>query len=98
MLNSSISAADTNEAKLHLTIALDEMRSNLPKTHEDLVERMRDYFEDQKIEVFSRVINAVGEPGFRDFIAETVIETGLYKRCEDGQVRPIADRVEILHV
>lgn len=90
MLNSKISSEDSNEAKLHLTIALDEMRGNLPKTHETLVEKLRDYFEDQKIEVFSRVINAVGEEGFRDFIADTVVETGFYARDEHGQVRPRA--------
>ncbi len=90
MLNSKISSEDNNEARLHLTIALDEMRGNLPRTHEALIERMRDYFEDQKIEVFSRVINAVGEEGFRDFIADTVLESGLYARDEHGQIRPRA--------
>lgn len=75
------------EAEQHLFIALDEMRSNLPKTHEELIEGMRDYFEDQRVEVFSRIINAVGEPGFRDFIADTVVKSGLYTRDETGQVK-----------
>lgn len=87
MLNSKISMSDTTEAKQHLFIALDEMKTNLPKTHEDLIERMRNYFEDQKVEVFSRIINAVGEPGFRDFIADTVVESGFYYRDSEGQVR-----------
>lgn len=87
MLNTTIAKNDVSEAKQHLFIALDELKPGLPKSHDELIEKLRDYFEDQKIEVFSRVINAVGEPGFRDFIAETVIESGLYIRDEEGQVR-----------
>ncbi len=90
MLNTKVATADVTETKQHLFIALDEMKTNLPTTHEALIERLRDYFADQKIEVFSRVINAVGENGFRDFIAETVVESGMYRRDEDGQVRPVS--------
>lgn len=86
MINTKVSAPDVIEAKQHLFIALDEMKDDLPKTHEDLIERMRDYFSDQKVEVFSNIVQAVGEPGFRDFIADTVIESGLYTRDEGGQV------------
>lgn len=87
MLSSKISAPEIIEAKQHLFIALDEMKTNLPRTHEDLIERMRDYFENQKIEVFSRIVVAVGEDGFRDFIADTVVESGFYYRDSEGQVR-----------
>ncbi len=89
MLNTKIAKSDVAESKQHLFIALDEMKTNLPTNHEALIERLRDYFADQKIEVFSRVINAVGEGGFRDFIADTVVESGFYKMGDDGQIRPI---------
>lgn len=85
----AITSEDNNEAKLHLFIALDEMRTDLPKTHEDLIERMRDYFSDQKVEVFSRIVTAVGEEGFKDYIADAVVESGLYARDEQGQIKRV---------
>lgn len=84
-----IKKSDLSDAKQHIFIAIEEMRSNLPTTHEALIEWLRDYFETQKVGVFSRLIVAMGEGSFRDFVAETVIETGKYRRDEDGQVRPI---------
>ncbi len=82
-----ISKSDLDEAKQHLWIALDEFQM-LPTTHEALIEKLREYFEDQKVEVFSRIVSMVGEADFRDFIAEAVIESGKYHRGEVGQVRP----------
>ena len=87
MLTSRVNDTDMTEAKQHIFVALDDMKSNLPKTHEDLIERMRDYFNDQKVEVFTRIITAQGEGGFRDFIAEAVVEYGSYIRDEQGIVR-----------
>lgn len=86
MLSIQIPRKEVEEAKMHLFIALDEMRPDLPKTHEDLIERMRDYFHDQKVEVFSKIIDAEGEHGFRDFIADVVVESGLYTRDDRGRV------------
>ncbi len=87
MLTSRVTDKDYSEATQHIFIALDDMKSNLPKTHEDLIERMRDYFNDQKVDVFSRIITAQGEGGFRDFIAEVVVKYGAYVRDEQGHVR-----------
>lgn len=87
MADMHVSEKVLTEAKQHLFIALDEMKNNLPKTHEELIERLRDYFEAQKVEVFSKIVVAEGEEGFRDFIADTVVESGLYIRDEEGQVR-----------
>lgn len=78
--------SDITEAKQHLYIALGEF-DPLPRTHEELVERMREYFSDQKVSVFSRMVARLGEAEFRDFIADTVVESGKYYRAEDGQVR-----------
>jgi len=90
MTSTHIPQADLDEAKLHLIIALEDMSHHgrkLPETHEELVERFRDYFENQKIDVFSKMIAANGEEEFRDFIAETVVESGLYIRDDEGQVK-----------
>lgn len=74
------------EAKQHLQIALDELNP-LPQTHEELIERIREYFSDQRVAVFSKMVARVGEGAFRDFIADTVVESGKYYRDEQGQVR-----------
>lgn len=80
-----ISTADLYEAEQHLLIALGEFEV-LPINHEQLVEKMRAYFDDQRVEVFSRMVATNGEAYFRDFIAEAIIKTGKYKRDEQGQV------------
>lgn len=82
-----ITTHDLNEAKQHLYLALDQIQP-LPKNHEELIEKMRDYFDGQKVEVFSKMVAIVGEHEFRNFIAETVVESGLYKKDERGNIRP----------
>jgi hypothetical protein len=81
-----LTSHEVAEAKQHLYIALDEL-DPLPRTHEQLIEQMREYFSDQKVAVFSKMVARIGEAEFRDFIAETVVESGKYYRAEDGQVR-----------
>lgn len=73
-------------AKRHLLIALDEFKP-LPKSHDELIEKYREYFENQKVEVFSNLLFRMGEADFREFIAETVLESGKYFRDEDGQIK-----------
>lgn len=81
---------DEQAAQNHLLLALAEFNP-LPRTHNELVEKMREYFDGQKVEVFGRIINRMGEEGFRDFIADTVIESGKYYRDpEDHQVKPVS--------
>lgn len=89
MINTSINKNDAAEAEQHILLALGEMENHLPKTHEELIEKMRFYFEDQRVEVFSRLINAVGENGFRDFVANAVIKSGKYSYDEAQQIRPV---------
>lgn len=86
-MNSSVLEEDLVEAKQHLVIALGEM-TVLPNTHESLIENFRDYFENQKVAVFSRLLNAKGETGLREFVNEVVVESGYYELGEDGQLRP----------
>lgn len=86
-LFTGISQAEIDEAEQHLIIALGEFKP-LPMTHEQLIEQMRDYFSDQQVDVFSRIVARNGEDAFRDFIADTVVKSGKYYRCEDGQIRP----------
>ena len=83
-----LTQAEIDEAKQHLFIALDEFKP-LPKTHEELVEMLRDYFSDQQVEVFSKMVADIGESDFRDFIANTVVESGKYFRDDRGQVRVV---------
>lgn len=87
MLNTTIQGHDLEEAKQHIIIALGEMDPK-PKDHEELIEKMRGYFEDQRVSVFSRFLNAAGEDDFREFIAETVIESGLYEGDDLDKLRP----------
>ena len=84
-----LTAEERKEAKQHITIALGELRRPLPETHEELIEKFRDYFSDMQIDVFSKMIVDEGEEAFREFIAETLIESGRYRRDSvDGQIRP----------
>lgn len=78
---------DRKEAEQHIIIALGEFKS-LPKTHEELVEALRDYFVDQKVGVFSRMVAEEGEVAFREFIEEVVLKSGKYARDEKGKIRP----------
>jgi hypothetical protein len=86
MLDTSISKSEMNEAKQHIFIALDEMRHDLPNDHPTLIEKMRDYFESQKVEVFSKIVQASGEEGLRKFIDDVVIESGFYVRDKGGSI------------
>jgi hypothetical protein len=87
MTTTQVTDQEIIEAKQHLFIALDQLQPVLPKTHDDLIERMRDYFEGQRVDVFSKLVQTRGEAGFRDFIADTVVESGFYIRDDQGQVR-----------
>lgn len=83
-----IKKVDLDNAKQHIIIALEEM-TDLPKTHEELIERMRSYFEDQRIEEFSAFLYEAGEEDFREFIAEVVVDSGKYRRKDDGSIVPV---------
>ena len=80
---------DRELSKKHLLLALRDMQEPFPKTHEDFVEYLRDYFVSQKIEVFSRFIAKNGEAEFRELVKEAVLESGKYIEDEDGKVRPV---------
>lgn len=84
--NSNRQETENKAAKKHLLLALGQFKP-LPENHEELIEKLREYFEDQKIEVFSKLLFRMGEDGFRDFIAETILESGRYFRDEDGQIK-----------
>lgn len=85
-LKTSHQLIEEQAAKRHLLIALDEF-TPLPKSHEELIEKFREYFENQKVDVFAKLLFRMGEADFRDFIAETVLESGKYFRDEDGQIK-----------
>lgn len=85
---SSLKTGVLAEAKQHVYIAIDQLKP-LPKTHEELIERMRDYFDGQKVEVFSKMLFIVGEDEFRVFITDTVVESGYYYRDSGGVIRPL---------
>ena len=80
---------DWDEARKHLEIAIYELTNDLPKTQDELVEKLREYFEDQQVDVFSRVIVSGGEDEFRDFILEVAKRSGYYD-YDNGQLHPIS--------
>lgn len=80
---------DKDLVKKHIILAVKDIMGELPKTHEEVVEYLREYFVDQKIEVFSRFITKHGEPEFREAVKEAVVESGRYAVFDDGQVRPV---------
>lgn len=87
----SFKQIERNAAKKHILLAIDEFSNSkqpMPDNHEELIERLRDYFEGQKVEVFSKLLFDMGEEDFREFIEETVLDSGKYYRDPDGQVRP----------
>lgn len=82
--------SDRDLCKKHLLLALGDIQEPLPKSHDELIEHLRDYFVGQKIEVFSRFIAKHGDGEFREVVKETVLESGRYTQDDDGNILPVA--------
>lgn len=84
MVQQRATQAERDEVKAHITMAIGQL---VPKSHDHLIEALRSYFEDQKVEEISRFVVMEGEGPFRDLVKECALESGKYYVDDCDQVR-----------
>lgn len=86
-MNAAVKMAKEQAGKI-VSSYLKSVHPKLPKNHEELVSMLRDRARSNELWLLGAIEDHEGYEGFRNWIEDILMESGFYKRTENGTVIP----------